>query len=133
MLAEWDKPPPGYKPGQTNGTLISNIAVPLATVGVVFACLRLYVRACLVKVVGKDDWLLLAAVIFLCGLIGSELWAKSLGFGKHQYDLIVVLKKDPRLIIPVCFILSFLFFFCICVYLFFLFFFLFFSFFLLLL
>ena len=71
MPPEWDKPPPGYKPGQTRAPLVWNITIPLGIVAVFLASLRLYVRACLVRVVGKDDWLLLAAVIFLCGLVGG--------------------------------------------------------------
>ena len=56
-------------------------------------------RVCLVRVVGRDDWLLIAAVVFLCGLVGSALWGTHLGIGKHQYD--VNRETDPRKIISV--------------------------------
>ena len=85
--AGWDAPPPGYKPGQTRAPLILDIAVPLGVIAIFLACLRLYVRVCLVRVVGKDDWLLLAAVIFLCGILGGVTWQTTLGLGKHQYEL----------------------------------------------
>ena len=81
-------PPPGYKPGQTRAPLISDIAVPLTVVAVTVACLRFYVRARLVRVMGKDDWLLLTAVIFLCCYVGTALLAVHLtGLGKHQYEV----------------------------------------------
>ena len=83
--------------------MVWNVTIPLAAVAVVLASLRFYVRACLVRVVGKDDWLLLAAVIFLCGAIGGELWAVSLGIGRHQYDLVRDPTSDPRKILPVCY------------------------------
>ena len=100
-LESWklEEPPPGYQPGQTKAPLLWNIAVPLSTVAVTFACLRFYVRARLVRVVGKDDWLLLAAVILLCCLIGSSLWGTTLGIGKHQYD--VNREMDPLKLLPV--------------------------------
>ena len=101
MISDLETPPTGYKPGQTRAPLIWNISVPLGVVAVILAGLRLYVRACLVRVVGKDDWLLLAAVVFLCGLVGSALWGTSLGIGKHQYD--VNQEIDPHKIISVCY------------------------------
>ena len=73
----------------------------MASIAVVLASLRFYVRIYMVKFVGKDDWLLLAAVISLCGLVGSELWGVSLGIGKHQYD--VFRERDPYELIPVCY------------------------------
>lgn len=94
-------PPLGYKPGQTRAPLIWNIALPLGVAAVTLACLRLYVRICLVRIFGKDDWLLLAAVIFLCGIVGSALWGTSLGIGKHQYD--VNREIDTRKFIAVCY------------------------------
>ena len=103
MLYKSQKPPPGYQPGQTRAPLIWNITIPLAVIAVILACLRFYVRVCLVKVVGKDDWLLLAAVIFLCGLVSSGLWATSLGLGKHYYDLSRVREKDVGKLRPVCY------------------------------
>lgn len=87
MPPEWDQPPPGYQPGQTRAPLVWDIAVPLGVVAVFLACLRFYVRACLIKIFGKDDWLLLAAVLFLCCLVGGEAWGTSMGLGKHQYEL----------------------------------------------
>ena len=53
-------------------------------------------RVCLLRVVGKDDWLLVAAVVFMCGLVGSALWGTHLGIGKHQYDV-----DQPRRLISV--------------------------------
>lgn len=100
MSAWAAKPPSGYEPGQTRAPLVWDISVPLAIVAVTLACLRFYVRICLVKVIGKDDWLLFIAVISLFGLVGSELWGVSLGVGKRQYD--VFREKDPRVLIPVC-------------------------------
>ena len=100
---QWqDNTPPGYKAGETRAPLIRNIAIPLAALAVFLACLRFYVRIFLVRIVGKDDWILLAAVMSLCGLIGSSLWGVSLGIGKHSYD--VFLEGDPRRLIPVCYL-----------------------------
>ena len=100
-VPSWDKPPPGYKPGQTRAPLIYNIVVPMAAIAITLACLRLYVRACIVKVVGKDDWLLLAAVVMLSGLVSAALWGVTVGIGLHQYDLIR--EVDPIKALPVCF------------------------------
>lgn len=100
MPPDWDQPPPGYEPGQTRAPLVWDIAVPLGAVAVFLACLRFYVRACLVKAVGKDDWLLLGAVVCLCGLLGGVIWGTSLGLGKHQYDL--NREIDPTTIMSVC-------------------------------
>ena len=80
-------PPPGYKHGQTRAPLIWDIAVPLGAVAVILACLRFYVRVCLVGAFGKDDWLLLAAVVFLCGLVSSAVGSVVMGNGKHIYQL----------------------------------------------
>ena len=91
--------PPGYQPGQTRAPLIHNIATPLAAIALTLACLRFYVRACLVRVMGKDDWLLLAGVILLWVYVGSSLYRVTLGLGKHQYDLIR--EGDPTRLIPV--------------------------------
>ena len=93
-------PPPGYKSGQTRAPLLWNIVLPLTVVAVILACLRLYVRARLVRVVGKDDWLLLAAVICLCFHCGTALWTLRLGLGRHQYDLS---DFDPQKLVPVCY------------------------------
>lgn len=83
----WDKPPPGYKPGQTRAPLAWNVTMPLGVLAILLGCLRLYVRTFIVRVVGKDDWLLLSALIFLCLLLGGIAWETALGIGKHQYDL----------------------------------------------
>ena len=95
------QPPPGYKHGQTRAPLIWEIAVPLNVVAIIMVCLRFYVRARLVKVVGKDDWLLLTAVLFLCGYVGSTLWGVTRGLGRHQYE--VFQDFDPRKLLPVCY------------------------------
>ena len=105
----WNLPPPGYKPGQTRVGLIWDVAVPLGCIAIFLACLRFYVRIRLVKVFGKDDWLLVAAVFFLCFHIAGEIWQAVLGIGKHQYDL--NREIDPRKLMAVCYS-SFLFFFC---------------------
>lgn len=91
-----ETPPTGHKPGETQAHLIWNICIPLGVVAVVLAGLRIYVRVCLLRVVGKDDWLLVAAVVFMCGLVGSALWGTHLGIGKHQYDV-----DQPRRLISV--------------------------------
>ena len=112
MILDLGPPPPGYKPGQTRGPLVRNIAVPLAVLAVTFACLRFYVRIFLVRVFGKDDWLLLAAVISLCCLVGSELWGISLGVGKHQYE--VNREGDPHKSIPDAIMVMVFYYLCIC-------------------
>ena len=80
-------PPPGYKPGHTLAPLIWNIALPIASIAIFLACLRFYVRACLTKVFGKDDWLLLAAVILLSVNLSGVVWAVISGAGRYRYDL----------------------------------------------
>ena len=56
-----------------------NVAVPAGIIAVLLAYPRFYVRACLVRSHGKDDWLLLVAVIFcvflLVGRCGELWWA----------------------------------------------------------
>lgn len=99
MILDSETPPPGYEPGQTRAPLIWDITIPLGVIAVFLACLRFYVRTYLVRDFGKDDWLLLAAVVFLCGLVGSALWGAALGCGRHQYDL--NRETDPRKLIPV--------------------------------
>ena len=98
---QWAVPPPGYKPGQTRAPLYYDIAMPLAIIAVILATLRFYVRACLLKSFGRDDWLLVAAVIFLCWLAGANLWGVILGIGKHEYDLMLGL--DPKRAKEVCY------------------------------
>lgn len=93
-------PPAGYKPGENRAPLVLHIAIPLAGLAVFLACLRFYVRTCLVRVVGKDDWLLLASVIGLCGLVAAVLWGLSLGIGRHLFDLYKE-GKDTRKLIAV--------------------------------
>ena len=101
MSGPGDVPKPaGYKPGQTHAPLISDIATPICAIATSLVLLRLYVRTCLVKVVGKDDWLLLVAVIFLWVFISSSLARIPLGLGKHQYDLVREY-NDPSILVPV--------------------------------
>ena len=100
MGPQWDTPPPGYKPGETRAPLVWNITVPLGMFALFFACLRFYVRAFLIRAMGKDDWLLLAAVVFMCGLVGGAVWGTILGIGKHQYEL--NREIDPRIFMGVC-------------------------------
>ena len=97
---QWATPPPGYKPGQTRGPLVYDIVLPVAIIAVILATLRFYVRTRLLKSFRKDDWLLFAAVIFLCGLVSGALWGTISGIGKHQYDL--WLDKDPKKLQAVC-------------------------------
>ena len=85
---DWLVPPPGYKPGQTKAPLILNIAIPVGAIAVFLACLRFYVRTCLLRVVGKDDWLLVAAVVFFSVICAAVVWSTMLGMGRHEYDLI---------------------------------------------
>ena len=98
-------PPPGYQPGQTRGPLITGIALPVATIALSLACLRFYVRVWLVRAFGKDDCILLAAVVFLCGLVGSSVWGVCLGFGRHQYDLAREGQQKLRSMLIVCYFL----------------------------
>ena len=106
MQYKWTIPPPGYKPGQTLAPLFYDIAVPLAIIAVILATLRFYVRTRLIKSFGRDDWLLLAAVIFLCCLVSGGLWGVILGMGKHQYDL--MLAQNPKKLREVCYSLRYL-------------------------
>ena len=101
MSLELAPPPPGYKPGETQAPLVWDIVVPLGGIAVIFVSLRLYVRVCLVRSVGKDDWLLVAAAVFMCGVVGATLWGVSQGIGKHYYDWIRDPKSDPRKLRPV--------------------------------
>lgn len=98
---EWypQGPPLGYKPGQTRAPLIWNLVVPLGVIAVFLACLRFYVRACVVKDFGKDDWLLLATVIALLVLLSGEVWGTVLGIGKHQYDLHYIGVYGPAMVV----------------------------------
>lgn len=88
MPQPWEVPkPPGYQPGQSRGYIVTDICTPVAAFAIFLACLRFYVRAYIVKAFGKDDWLLLAAVVLLCGYVCSALWQVALGAGRHLYDL----------------------------------------------
>ena len=101
MSSKWSLPPPGYKPGQTRAPLVTDIVVPLAIVAISLACVRFYVRARLVRSFGKDDWLLVAAVFFLCVVVGSSLWGIKEGNGMHFYDQIRQ-GIDIKSSLPVC-------------------------------
>lgn len=97
----WLQPPPGYKPGQTRAPLIWNVAIPLCAIAIILGSLRLYVRTFLVKVVGRDDWLLLAALIFLCIHLAGSVRLVAIGLGKHQYELDQEI--DPLRLQAVCY------------------------------
>ena len=97
----WSEPPPGYKPGQTRAPLVWNIAVPVGAIALFLACLRFYVRACLVRVIGRDDWFLLVAVICFCIVYSGVVWSTLMGMGRHEYDRILE-HMDTSGDIPVC-------------------------------
>ena len=55
----------------------------------ILVALRFYVRVKLLRSVGKDDWLLIAALAFVWGLGAFTLWAcSSTGLGRHMYDIV---------------------------------------------
>lgn len=74
VMAAW--PTPNYKDPETRGPalmIVELVALPLALICVV---LRLYVRIHLIKRSGWDDWLMVAAVFFCCGVTISVILGK---------------------------------------------------------
>ncbi|KAF3019223.1 hypothetical protein E8E14_000506 [Neopestalotiopsis sp. 37M] len=65
--------------------IVELVALPLALICV---ALRLYVRIHLIKRSGWDDWLMVAAVFFCCGVTISVILATQLyGWNIHVWDL----------------------------------------------
>ena len=80
--------PDGYAPGQTRVPLLWGITFSFGMVATFLAVLRLYVRVRLLHSVGKDDWLLIAALVFSWALGALGVWGIKAGFGRHMYDIV---------------------------------------------
>jgi len=80
-------PPEGYAPGQTRVPVIWGITISFCMMTTILAALRLYVRVKLLRSVGKDDWLLIAALAFIWVLGSLTIWGCNAGLGRHMYDL----------------------------------------------
>jgi hypothetical protein len=48
---------------ETNGPLVSGIAIGFVSVTALFMALRFYTRGAILKNIGKDDWTMLAAAV----------------------------------------------------------------------
>lgn len=94
VIAGW--PPPDYDHPQTRGpylVLVQMILMPLALLALLA---RLYVRGCLMKKVGADDWLMLAAMVRfypLLALLFESLGLTRCGIGVRHRDNN---HRDPR-------------------------------------
>ncbi|CZT52480.1 uncharacterized protein RSE6_13821 [Rhynchosporium secalis] len=76
-----------YRDAETHLPFILGITVTFHVLALIAVCLRLYVRTFMVKVMGPDDYTIIAAMICAIGgmiTIGIE---ATLGLGRHQ-DLI---------------------------------------------
>ncbi|ETS84562.1 hypothetical protein PFICI_02587 [Pestalotiopsis fici W106-1] len=86
VIASWPKP--NYKDPENRGPallIVELVALPLA---IICVALRLYVRIHLIKRSGWDDWLMVAAVFFCCGVTVSVILATQLyGWNIHVWDL----------------------------------------------
>jgi len=74
-------PPKGYAPGQTKVPAIWGITISFCMMATILATLRLYARAKLLRSVGKDDWLLIAALAFVWVLGSLTLGRVTRGLG----------------------------------------------------
>ncbi|KAI1856340.1 uncharacterized protein JN550_013826 [Neoarthrinium moseri] len=86
VMASWPKP--NYENPENRGPallIVELVALPLA---IICVALRLYVRVHLIKGSGWDDWLMVAAVFFCCGVTVSVILATQLyGWNIHVWDL----------------------------------------------
>ena len=94
-------PPPGYAPGQTRVPLLLGFTYPFLFLKVILFALRFYARYSLHSI-GKDDWLLLGAVLFSIVHSISGLWAETKGLGRHDYDLFNEGRNPSVELVPVC-------------------------------
>jgi hypothetical protein len=60
MLA-W--PLPNYVDPETRTSLVLGVEIPLTIVTIIFVACRFYSRTVIVRALGWDDWLMLAAVV----------------------------------------------------------------------
>ncbi|KAF8421618.1 hypothetical protein EV426DRAFT_193221 [Tirmania nivea] len=80
--------PEGYAPGQTRVPAILGITISFSAVASTLVALRLYVRLKLLRSVGKDDWFLIAALVFALVYGSLIVWACNAGLGRHWYDIL---------------------------------------------
>ncbi|TVY78177.1 hypothetical protein LSUE1_G007121 [Lachnellula suecica] len=74
--------------GVTRGAQVTGIAVMALSLTWISALLRSYVRIRILKFVGRQDWLMLAAMLLLTILCSLFLSAINYGLGAHMYNIL---------------------------------------------
>jgi hypothetical protein len=69
--ASW--PPQNLINPVTREWLIIGVEVPITFLAIVFVALRFYARTCIKKVLGGDDWVMLAAMVCISSFSSSWL------------------------------------------------------------
>ncbi|KAI9763513.1 MAG: hypothetical protein M1840_000466 [Geoglossum simile] len=82
--SDWDRTTPdSCKPGN-RGPIFERTAIALLVLSIITVSLRLYTRAFLIRHIGLDDWLCLAASIASIGMVVTFGIAVAHDMGKHQ-------------------------------------------------
>jgi hypothetical protein len=68
--ATW--PPPNFTNPDSRGLLIIGIEVPITFLAIIVVALRFYARTCIKKVLGGDDWMMLAAMVSISSSLLRE-------------------------------------------------------------
>ncbi|KAH6878469.1 hypothetical protein J4E91_010496 [Alternaria rosae] len=63
------------------------VNIAFVTTAVLACCLRIYVRVCMVKAFGRDDWLMVLATLFFISYTTSSCIGIHYGTGHHHHDL----------------------------------------------
>ncbi|TDZ22500.1 hypothetical protein Cob_v004690 [Colletotrichum orbiculare MAFF 240422] len=69
---------------ESNGPLVSGIAVGFVTASAIVLAFRLYTRLFLLKTAGKDDWSVLLAMVFAVIVTVATCFEVKYGMGKHK-------------------------------------------------
>ncbi|OBR04232.1 Integral membrane protein [Colletotrichum higginsianum IMI 349063] len=79
--------PPGIDPTDSRGPLLVGVTSFVLSVAFVAVSLRIYVRSCLIRQIGMDDWASIIAflLVFACGF--AVAWNVKNGLGRHVYFL----------------------------------------------
>ncbi|GJC90371.1 satratoxin biosynthesis SC1 cluster protein 4 [Colletotrichum liriopes] len=72
---------------ENRGPQLVAVGITLVTTAFLATVLRCYVRLCLVKNFGVDDWCMLGAIIFFILFVSCALTGVHYGTGRHRVDL----------------------------------------------
>ncbi|KAF2084266.1 hypothetical protein K490DRAFT_18159, partial [Saccharata proteae CBS 121410] len=84
-IASW--PAPNYDHPHTRIPILAGLEIPFAIIMTAFVATRFYGRACITKILGADDWVMLAAWAFTLSQSLNNLAGIPYGNARHLWDV----------------------------------------------